>query len=151
MAVVGAGGAARAVVVAAADAGARDVVLHARRRDAAGSLLGLSASLGLNAALADPDGAPADLVVIAASALEDVDDWLGRAIGATGVVHDLRYGRRAVATRNAALRRGLLFLDGASMLLAQALAAATLFAGEPVDEAARARAAAALAAILRGA
>jgi shikimate 5-dehydrogenase len=151
VAVIGAGGAARAAVVAAADAGARDVVFHARRRDAAGSLVGLAASLGLNAALADADVVPADLVVIAASELDDVDAWLGRAIGATGVVHDLRYGRRAVAARNAALRRGLFFLDGASMLLAQALAAAALFAGEPIDEAARARAAAALAAMLRGA
>jgi len=150
VAVIGAGGAARAVVVAAADAGAHAVVVHARQRDAAASLVSLAASVGLDAAVAGIDAAPADVIVIAASELEDVDAWLGRAIGRTGVVHDLRYGRRAWGPRNAALRRGLLFLDGASMLLAQALAAATLFAGAPIDEVARARAAAALAATLRG-
>lgn len=149
VAVIGAGGAARAAVIAAADAGARAIVVHARRREAGAALVGLAATAGVDAALADADTAPADLVVVAASDLDDVDGWLARAIGVTGTVHDLRYGQRAVPVRNAALRRGLLFLDGASMLLAQALAAAACFAGAPVAEDARARAAAALAALLR--
>jgi shikimate dehydrogenase len=153
VAVIGAGGAARAVVVAAADAGARGVVVHARRRDAGAALVGFAATAGLDAALADAasEADRPDIVVVAASDLDDVDAWLGRAIGPAGVVHDLRYGRRALVTRNAALRRGLLFIDGASMLLAQALASAALFAGTAIDETARARAAAALAATLRSA
>lgn len=150
VAVIGAGGAARAVVVAAADAGARGIIVHARRREAGAGLVGLAASIGVDAALADVDAACTDVVVIAASELDDADAWLGQAIGAAGVVHDLRYGRRAVPTRNAALRRGLLFIDGASMLLAQALTAAALFAGTALDDAARNRATAALAATLRG-
>lgn len=144
--VIGAGGAARAVVVAAADAGARRVVVHARRREAAAALIAVAASAGLDATIAElDDEGPADIAVVAASDLADPERWLKSAVRAAGVVHDLRYGRRALPVRNAALARRLLFLDGTSMLLGQALASAAIFAGAPPDEAARVRAAHALA------
>jgi shikimate dehydrogenase len=160
LAVIGAGGAARAVVVAAADAGARGIIVHARRREAGAGLVSLAATVGVDATLAGVDRGAADLLVVAASELDGVDGWLDRTVRAAGVVHDLRYGARALSVRNAALRRGLVFLDGASMLLGQALAAARHFAGAnppigiggaggTLDEAARARAAAALATALR--
>lgn len=141
--VVGAGGAARAVVVAAAEQGVSSIGVMARRRDAAAAIVNLAAAIGLDASLIELDPTPADIVVLAASDLDDVDDLLGRAVRKAGVVHELRYGRRALASRNAALRRGLVFLDGASMVLAQALAAAAVWGAQPTAEA-RARAAAAL-------
>jgi shikimate dehydrogenase len=148
VAIVGAGGAARAAVVAAKDAGAAFLVVHARRRDQAVALVNHAAAVGLDAEVATLDVPPAYLVVFAISDLDDVDGWLRRSLGPTGVVHDLRYGARTFAVRNAALRGGFLFLDGTSMLLAQALASATLFGG-PVNETARVAAGRALAAALR--
>ncbi len=148
--VVGAGGAARAVVVAAAEQGARSVAVLARRRDAGAAIVSLAAALGLDASIAEPEGRHGDIAVLAASELTDVDKTLRLAVGPAGVVHDLRYGHRAVATRNAALRRGLMFLDGTSMLLAQALAAAAHFCGAPLTPEARARAAAGLSEAIKG-
>jgi shikimate dehydrogenase len=139
--VVGAGGAARSVVVAAAEQGARSVAVLARRRDAAAAIVSLAAAQGLDASIAEPEGRRGDLAVLAASELTDVDETLRVAVRPAGVVHDLRYGHRAVVSRNAALRRGLVFLDGTSMLLAQALAAAAHFGGAPLTPEARARAA----------
>jgi shikimate dehydrogenase len=142
VAVVGAGGAARAVVVAAAEAGVVGVVVHARRRDAAAAMVALASSSGLDAIAAptanddDHDGERdlrADVVVIAASELDDPQRVLARALMPAGVVHDLRYGSRAVGVRDAALRRGARFADGTTMLLAQAEAAAALFRGAPLD------------------
>jgi shikimate dehydrogenase len=147
--VVGAGGAARAVVVAAAEQGVASIGVIARRRAAAAAIVNVAASIGLDASLAELEPAPADVLVLAASHLDNVDELLESAVRKAGVVHELRYGRRAVPSRNAALRRGLVFVDGASMVLAQALAAATAFSGAPPTEAARARAAAALAEALK--
>lgn len=132
--VVGAGGAARATVVAAAEAGAKDVVVWARRKDAAASLVALAATVKLDAAVADV-GARASLVVVAASDLDDKD--VERAVAfATpgGCVHDLRYGERSWPVRNCALRNQRLFVDGSTMLLAQAEEAAALFAGRALDD-----------------
>jgi len=147
IAIVGAGGAARATVVAAKDAGAARVVVHARRSEKAAALVAHAASVGLDAVVAGPLAPRGDLTVLAVSDLEGIDGWLERSLGSTGVVHDLRYGARAFPARNAALRRGFLFLDGTSMLLAQALASATLFGG-PISDTARAAASRALATAL---
>ncbi len=135
VAVVGAGGAARAVVVAAAEAGAREVVVHARHRPAAASLVTLAATVGLDATVADAvgSGPRAEVVVCAATDLDDVGGWLDRALKPGGAVHELRYGARARATRDAALFRRALFVDGSSMLLAQAEEAAGLFLGRALD------------------
>jgi shikimate dehydrogenase len=148
VAIVGAGGAARAVVVAAHRAGARAVVVHARRAEAAVAIVNLAGGLGLDAARADHGGL-ADVVVIAASDLDDVAGTLDASVKGVGAVHDLRYGKRALATRNASLSRGLLFVDGASMLLGQGLVAAAHFRGDALREAERQAAAAALALSLR--
>ena len=137
VAMIGAGGAARAVIVAAAAAGASSIVVHARRRDQAASMVALAVVNGLAASVADGSRCP--FVVVAASAL-DVDAsayWLDQALVTGGAVHDLRYGRNAWQTRDAALARGALFADGSTMLLAQAEAAAALFQGRSLDDSQR--------------
>lgn len=144
VALVGAGGAARAAVVALKDAGAEAVVAYARRRDAAEEIVALARSEGLRAILGD-DNPRATMVIFAAPRLDDPDDWLKRTLNHPGVVHDLRYGRRARRTRNAALTSGHLFLDGSTMLLAQARAALEVFTGEVLPAPARAEMARALA------
>jgi shikimate dehydrogenase len=137
VAVVGAGGAARAAVVAAAEAGAAGVIVHSRRREAGAAIVALAATLGLDAGVAEVDAgrvaSRTDVVVVAASDVDDPDHLLDRALAPGGVVHDLRYGVRALRVRDAALRRGARFTDGTTMLLAQAEAAAALFLGAPLD------------------
>ena len=135
LAIIGAGGAARAVVVAAAEAGARAVIVHARRRDQAASIVALAVANQVDASVADGRRCP--LVVVAASVLDDVGARLDRSLADAGAVHELRYGPRARSTRDAALARRALFADGSSMLLAQAEAAAALFQGSPLQEAQR--------------
>lgn len=150
VAIVGSGGAARAAVVAAADAGARGVVVHARRREPAADLVTLAQRLHLEAAVAGAvDAGNADVVVLAAADLDDPGAWIRRAGRAGAVVHDLRYGPRAHASRNVALTTGHLFIDGTSMLLAQAEAAAALFAGRALVDGERDAARRALVAALR--
>lgn len=135
VAVVGAGGAARAVVVAAARAGACGVEVHARNPAAATALAERAASLGLAAAVMN-EPARATLAVLAATDLDEPARWIGRALGAPAAVHDLRYGPRTGTTRDAALRAGHLYADGSQMLLGQAEAALAAFRGEPLPEAA---------------
>jgi shikimate dehydrogenase len=133
IAVVGAGGAARSVIVAAQQAGARGVVVHARRESAAAGLLVLAAELGLDAVTADrPCGAR--VAVLASSSLDDPAGTIDKALAGPGAVHDLRYGDGARATRNAALKAGHLFVDGTLMLLAQAQVALAAFLGKAVPE-----------------
>jgi shikimate dehydrogenase len=139
---IGAGGAARAVVTAAAEAGASRLVVHARRRDQAAAIVALAGPNGLDAAVAEEGGAVdasdrCPLVVVAASELEGIGSWLERSLAKGGAVHDLRYGSKARATRDAALARRALFADGSTMLLAQAEEAAGLFQGSPLNEAQR--------------
>jgi shikimate dehydrogenase len=137
VAIIGAGGAARAVVVAAAAAGAARVIVHARRPEAAAALVGLAATQKLDASTAGVVPDRADVVVVAASGLDEPAAWLARSLRPAGVVHDLRYGPRARPVRDAALRGGARFADGTTMLLGQAEAAAALFLGEELDAARR--------------
>ncbi len=134
IAVIGAGGAARAAIVAAAEAGAASLLLHARRPETLPVLVALAASLGIDARVAG-GGDRGDVLVIAASDLDDVAGWIDRALAPAGTVHDLRYGSRTTAVRDAALRRGAFFSDGTTMLLGQAMEAAALFGGSPLDAA----------------
>jgi shikimate dehydrogenase len=147
IAIVGTGGAARAAVVAAADAGARGVIIHGRRRGAVDALVAHAASLGLTAGTSSAQ--PIALVVLAASDLDDPAATIAAALPLRAVVHELRYGPRSFASRNAALRAGHLFVDGTSMLLAQAEAAAALFAGRPLTDTEREAARAALVSALK--
>ncbi|MBI1947841.1 MAG: hypothetical protein HYS27_19280 [Deltaproteobacteria bacterium] len=144
VAVLGAGGAARAAVVAAGEAKARAVALSARRTDAADALATLARARGL--AVVDE---PAQLVVLAASALEDPGAAIARALRGPGSVHELRYGAAARTSRDAALKAGHVFLDGTSMLLAQAQAALALFLGGTLPDHASAAMAAAVSAWLK--
>lgn len=138
VAVVGAGGAARAAVVAARDAGARAVTVSARNAEAAQALAQLARAHGL-----DVVDAPAQLVVLASSALDDAGAAIARALRGPGSVHELRYGAAARPSRDAALLAGHVYLDGTPMLLAQAQAALGLFLGGTLpDHARRAMAAA---------
>lgn len=144
LAVVGAGGAARAVVVAARQAGARRLVVHARRASAAQELVAHAWSCGLDAEAADRP-IDASMVVLAAAHLELPEAWLRRTLARPGAVHDLRYGTRTRSVRNAALAAGHLFADGSLMLLAQARAALAAFVGAPLPDAATSSMARALA------
>lgn len=133
LAVIGAGGAARAVVVAAKRAGARGLVVHARRPEASAPLVALAESVGLEAVAADrPCGA--SVAVVATSTLDEPSAWLARALEIPGAVHDLRVGGRTRAVRDAALRAGHLFSDGTMMLLGQTQAALTAFLGRRLSD-----------------
>ena len=133
VAVIGGGGAARAVAVAAALAGASALVVHTRRNAQAQGLVAIAASVGLEAVAADePCGAT--LAVVAASALEEPERWIARALDGPGAVHELRYGAQARAVRDAALAAGHVFADGSLMLLAQAQGALGAFLGTAVPE-----------------
>lgn len=150
LAVVGAGGAARAVAVAAAETGVKRLVAHARRPEAAAAIVETALRAGVEAGVASATGDDrGDVVVVAASDVDVPAQWLARTLRPGGCVHDLRYGGRAVAVRDAALRAGARFADGTTMLLAQAEGAAALFAGRPLSVGERERMRAALASWLR--
>lgn len=137
LAVIGSGGAARAVIVAAHRAKACAVVVHARRLDAALALVEVAARLGLDATAAPLDRAAslgATMAIVATSALDDPAAWLDRALAGPGAVHDLRYGARAHAVRDAALARGHLFADGTLLLLEQGRLALAAFTGGTVGD-----------------
>lgn len=122
VAVVGAGGAARAALVAAREAGARGVTLQARRPEARRALAEVASALSLPVV-----DEPACLAVLAASALQDAAATIAAALRGPGAVHELRYGLAARPSRDAALQARHVFLDGTSMLLAQGQAALALF------------------------
>ena len=149
-AVFGAGGAARAVVGALAEAGVTSVTIAARRDEAARALVGLAERCGLKARLfvAGVGPHPA-LWVNAASAVDAADSTLAAALLQPAVVHDLRVGARAKDVRDSALRRGHLFIDGTTMLLHQGRSALAHFLGSPVPDAAALAMERALAAALR--
>jgi shikimate dehydrogenase len=134
--VVGAGGAARAVVVALARAGARSVLVYARNPLAAEAVVQQAHDLGLTSSRWNAPVA-GGLVVLATSTLPDAPAallaQLVTGLPAATVVHDLQVGPAAFLARNAALRAGHTFLDGTTLLLAQAQAALTAFLGESVS------------------
>jgi shikimate 5-dehydrogenase len=65
------------------------------------------------------------------------DALFARALEGRACVHDLRYGPRTRAVRDAALRARHLYADGTTMLLAQAERALELFLGETLPDVAR--------------
>jgi shikimate dehydrogenase len=129
IALVGSGGAARAVLVAAAQAGAHGVTIRARH--GLDEMRTLARSLGLGDAA---QNASPSLAVFAVSALDDAAAAIEAVLPTRSAVHDLRYGVAAHQTRNAALRAGHLFVDGSLMLLAQAQLASAAFFGSPLNE-----------------
>lgn len=145
LAIVGTGGAARATMVAAVEAGATRVTAYGR--DAVGldrlHTLGVALGMPTDTVVVDVETLVGDrrdsagreapgVVVFAVTSLDDPATWLQVSSSSTSAIHDLRYGRAAWPLRNAALSLGRTFLDGTSMLLAQAEAAAMHFADRPL-------------------
>jgi shikimate dehydrogenase len=132
--VFGAGGAARAVVVAAARAGAKQVGVIARRPDEAKKIEALAQSLGLSTWTRAHE-APA-LVVMATPTVDAPESVLRGVLVHPATVHDLRV-RPETSVRNAALTLGHLYLEGTTMLLGQGIRALELFVGEKIAPDAR--------------
>jgi 3-dehydroquinate dehydratase/shikimate dehydrogenase len=142
--VLGAGGAAAAVVQALARRGAR-VTVHARRPEAARRL---AAAAGVRAGEWPPAAGSWDLLVNAtpAGTWPDVEavpvpaDALGRDLAST-VVYDLVYNPRETALLRAARARGASTIGGLDMLVAQAAAQWTWWTSLPAPVAVMRRAA----------
>lgn len=133
--VLGAGGAARAVETALADAGARTVVVA--RRPAAADWLPASQVRPWQPALIEAALADASLVVDATSAALDeaADEALAAAVPLTALpagatVVSLIYHRRSALLR-AAAARGLGAIDGRGMLMHQAALSIEAWCGVP--------------------
>jgi shikimate 5-dehydrogenase len=69
---------------------------------------------------------------MAASACDDPVGLLRDTVGAAGAVYDVRYGAVTRELRDAALRRGLLYAEGTSLLLAQGILSLAAFRGAPL-------------------
>lgn len=136
--VVGAGGAARAVIAALAGAGAGEVIVTNRTPERAEVAARLAGDVGRVGRVEDlvRDLSAADLVVHATSVGMDGQGLaLGpeavAAIAAHGVVVDLIYSPRTTPLLAAARQRGLTTVGGLGMLVHQAAAAFTLWTGRP--------------------
>lgn len=116
--VLGAGGSARAVVFALADAG-WSVAVWARRPEQSATLA--AAAGGAVQAVQEPNADGADLIVNATSAglAGDVPPVLWEGARAKACVMDLAYGLAALPFLQAARECGLRGCDGAPMLVAQ--------------------------------
>ncbi len=128
--VIGAGGAARAVVLACADAGAREVIVVNRSAQRAAGAAALAEAKGTVGTLAD--AARADLVVNASPAGMGDDRSMPvdpTTIRATAIVVDLVYHPAETAWLAACRARGIAGHNGASMLLHQAAVAFELWTG----------------------
>jgi len=124
--VIGAGGAARAAVRAAIDGGAVEVLVAARRRDAAQELVNEAGAPAAPVALADPALAQAlqeaDLVVNATTVgMLDAGTPIDAAqLGPAVAVFDMVYVPPETELTRAVRARGLPAANGAEMLVAQA-------------------------------
>jgi shikimate dehydrogenase len=138
--VAGAGGAARAVVLALAEAKASEVVVVGRSRERAAVAAGLAGGVGRAGGPAEAVGA--ELVVNAtplgmagtrdADALPPIDPAL---LGPGQLVVDLVYAPRPTRWLELAERRGAVVLDGLGMLVHQAALQIELWSGRhaPVE------------------
>jgi shikimate dehydrogenase len=139
--VVGAGGAARAVIRALAEAGAASIVVTARRPEAAAEAVLLAGPVGRVGTAAEADRA--DLVVnatpIGMGEVVDLEPVLpvGESrLGAGQVVVDLVYHPLVTPLLAAARRQGAVAVNGVGMLLHQAAIAFRLWTGEEAPMAA---------------
>jgi shikimate dehydrogenase len=150
--VLGAGGAARAVIAALGAAGAADVVVRNRTPEEAVAAARLAGPVGRCFPAAGTVGAlaaelaAADLVVNATSlgmdgAASPLDEAAVAAIAEGAVVADLIYLPRVTPLLAAADDRGLTTVGGLGMLVHQAAAAFTLWTGYPAPLGAMAAAA----------
>jgi len=128
--VVGAGGAAHAVVYACLDAGARSVVVANRSVDRAAALIARFSGLGAGTATAIASDDPAFLGALAAAELAVNATTVGmidagvtipvESLPATATVFDLVYVPAETPLVAAARARGLRAANGSEMLIAQA-------------------------------
>ncbi|HEV2810738.1 MAG TPA: shikimate dehydrogenase [Acidimicrobiales bacterium] len=132
--VLGAGGAARAVVLALAEGGAKEVVVVARRREQAARAATLAGSVGRAGMAADV--ADVDLLVNATP----VGDQLPLGVraddlGAGQLVVDLLYAPATTVLMDSAEARGAATANGVGMLVHQAALSFQLWTGEemPLD------------------
>ena len=151
MAILGAGGTARAALAAAADLGAGWVTVYARRAEAIAELSEVADALGLEltgADWADAAGATAADVVVStvptgvADPLAESGDLRWRP---DGVLFDALYRPWPTPLASTALAQGVPVVSGLDLLLAQAVRQFELFTGvvpAPVDAMRRALAAA---------
>jgi shikimate dehydrogenase len=141
--VIGAGGAARAVVLALADAGASRVAVVNRTPERAATAAALAGPVGAveapgSRALAEAVGA-ADLVVnatplgMAGASAARADAWLvaPRLLHADQVAADLVYAPRPTQWLTEAAEAGARPVDGLGMLVHQAAAQLVLWTGQP--------------------
>lgn len=132
---LGAGGAARAVVVAAAASGVRSVSVMARRQKQAAELEALATRCGLRTSRT----ARSDTHVVVASPEVPNPHILldALALPSSAFVHDLRYGPKTEALRAACAQRGPTYQDGTSMLVGQGVCALEAFLGQTLPANAR--------------
>ncbi len=141
--VLGAGGAARSVVLALADAGAASVIVAARRAEAAGVVALLAGRAGAAVAVAVADSAAlagaltgADLVVNATPVGMRPGDGLpfdldARLLGSQHLVADLIYVPASTPLVVAARARGATTVNGLGMLIHQAARQVEMWTGRP--------------------
>ena len=136
VAVIGAGGAARAVVVAAADAGAAEIVVVNRSPDAAARAAALAPGCGRVGERADIRSA--DLVVNATpiGMHGDAQPVPAALVDPGQVAVDLIYAPAETAWLAALRARGVAAHNGLSMLVHQAARAFEIWTGEPAPLAA---------------
>lgn len=127
VAIIGAGGAARAAAVFAASLAPAELWLLCRRREQGLALLG---ELGIGGGVAPIDPIPeVDLLIQATPAL---DEWDLGALPSHAVLLDMLYDPPVTPLMAAARARGMIVVGGISMLIHQARGSfAALFGAEP--------------------
>lgn len=138
VAVLGAGGTARAAVAAAVDLGASDIVAYARRPDSLADLTAVAAELGAHRFTGAswtqaPACSAADLVI--STVPRGVADDLAVSWGAGTTLFDVLYDPWPTPLAAGAIEAGCIVVDGLALLLAQAVRQFELFTGveAPVD------------------
>lgn len=133
VAVLGAGGTARAALAAARHLGAAQVTMYARRTEAVDALRPVAVHLGVRIAYADfvsaPECARADLVI--STVPKGVADRLAVPWRAETVLFDAIYDPWPTPLARSAAAAGCPIVSGLDLLLYQAVRQFTLFTGEP--------------------
>ena len=138
-AILGAGGAARAVIVGLADAGCAEIRLVNRSADKAQALAELAAQLGVRAQVFSWDDAERALddalLLVNATSLGMAGaaplSLVLHGLRDDAAVYDLVYTPRETALLESARRRGLVAIEGLDMLIGQARPSFETFFGAP--------------------
>ncbi|GIG70216.1 shikimate dehydrogenase [Phytomonospora endophytica] len=132
VAVLGAGGTARAAVAAAVDLGASDIVAYARRPESLADLTAVATELGAHRFTGAswtqaPACSAADLVI--STVPRGVADDLAVSWGAGTTLFDVLYDPWPTPLAAGAIEAGCVVVDGLALLLAQAVRQFELFTG----------------------